>query len=130
MKNLISKKELREFGFIIGFAFPIIIGWLLPLIRGYSFMNWTLLIGIPALILGIAKPTFLLSSYKTWIRIGYIMGWINRRIILGFIFLFILLPISLFMKLFGYDPLKFQKSKKLSYREINSKHSIDLERIF
>ena len=130
MKNTISKKKLREFGILIGFVFPIIIGWLIPLIRGHSFINWTLLIGIPALILGIVKPTSLARSYRIWIKIGYIMGWFNSRIVFGIIFLLVLWPMSLFMKLFGYDPLKLQKNKKSSYREAKNNHFVDLERIF
>ena len=30
MKETISKKQLRDFGLLIGFGFPILIGWLLP----------------------------------------------------------------------------------------------------
>ena len=32
MKELISKKELKEFGYIIAFGFPLLIGIIIPLI--------------------------------------------------------------------------------------------------
>ena len=83
MKNNISKKKLREFGFLIGFGFPLLIGWILPFIIGHSFRNWTLWIGIPALIFAIARPISLFYAYKIWMKLGHILGWINSRIILG-----------------------------------------------
>ena len=59
MKESISKKQLREFGFLIGFGFPIIIGWILPGIGGHPFRLWPLLVGVPSLIIGIIKPYLL-----------------------------------------------------------------------
>ena len=55
MKNNIPKKKLREFGFLIGFTFPMI----LPLIGGHSFRTWTIGISIPSLILAITRPSLL-----------------------------------------------------------------------
>ena len=62
-------------------------------------------------------------------RIGLILGWINSRIILSVVFIVVLQPISLIMKIFGYDPLRQKKINQKSYREINEK-SIELTRIF
>ena len=130
MKSSISQKQLREFGFLIGFGFPIIIGWILPAISGHLFKSWTLLFGIPFLILGILKPSLLFYPYKSWIKIGLTLGWINSRIIFGIIFIFVLLPISFIMKIFRYDPLRRKKSNKETYRENNKSKKIDLTRIF
>ena len=109
MRNKISKKILREFGILIGFTFPILIGWILPAISGHIFRYWSLWVGVPALILGISKPSLLLYPYQAWMKIGLALGWINSHIVLGLVFLLVLQPISLIMKLFGYDPLKKKK---------------------
>ena len=130
MKNSISRKQLREFGFLIGLGFPMLIGWILPAIGGHAFRTWTIWVGIPALILGISKPLLLFYPYKGWMELGNALGWLNSRIILGVVFLLVLLPISLFMRTFGYDPLRKQKGKKNSYRENKKDHKIDLTRIF
>ena len=37
MEEKINKKSLRDFGFVIGFGFPIIFGGIIPLIRGHDF---------------------------------------------------------------------------------------------
>ena len=130
MNESISKKQLREFGFLIGFGFPIIIGWLIPGIYGHFFRIWTLFIAIPFLILGILKPLLLFYPYKAWIVIGLSLGWVNSRIILGLVYLLILQPIALIMKIFGYDPLRKKKSNEISYRENKEGHEVELTRIF
>ena len=69
MKEIISKKQLRDFGLFIGFGFPLLIGWLLPAIVGHRFRPWTLLIGLLAFIFGITSPRMLYYPYKSWIAL-------------------------------------------------------------
>ena len=130
MRTSISTKQLRDFGFLLGFGFPIIIGWLIPTITGHLFRSWSLWIGCPALILGILKPSLLSYPYKGWMALGLALGWINSKLILGLVYLIILLPIAIFMKLFGYDPLRKKKSNQKSYREIKKDENFNLTRIF
>ena len=130
MKDDISKKQLREFGFLIGFGFPIIIGWIIPSIGGHAFRGWTLWIAIPFFITGILKPRLLFYPYKGWMALGLALGWINSRIILGLVFLLVLQPIALIMKFLGHDPLKTKKTNERSYRENKSNTKVDLTRVF
>ena len=132
MKESISKKQLREFGFLIGLGIPIVIGWGIPAISGHMFRTWTLWIGIPSLLLGVLKPFLLYYPYKGWMTLGHALGWVNSRIVLGLVFLIVLQPIAFIMKVFGYDPLRqSQKERKnMSYRELKKNHKIDLTRIF
>ena len=123
---------LREFGFLIGFAFPFLIGWVLPSLASHSFRTWTLWISVPSLIFAILKPSLLYYPYKGWMKLGNFLGLINSHIILGLVFIFVLIPISLIMNLFNYDPLRKRKNKKLneSYREPKKNHMINLNKIF
>ena len=130
MKESISKKQLREFGFLIGFGFPIFIGWIIPAISGHLFRSWSLYIGCPSLILGILKPSLLFYPYKAWMKLGHALGWINSRIILGLVFIIVVQPIAFIMKLFGYDPLRKKKINGPSYRENKEGVEVDLKRIF
>ena len=125
-----SKKQLREFGLVIGFGFPIIIGWIIPFLSGHTFRAWSLYLGLPLLILGIIKPSLLSYPYKGWMAIGLALGWLNSRLILGLIYLVILQPISLIMRILGYDPLNKKKSNVISYREIKKDANFDFKRIF
>tara|TARA_B100000073_G_C23635249_1_gene534287 strand:- start:642 stop:1040 length:399 start_codon:yes stop_codon:yes gene_type:complete len=125
-----SIKELREFGIVIGFIFPLIIGWIIPSLSGHLFGYWTLYPGIILILLGILRPEFLFVPYKLWMKLGDLLGWINSRIILGIVYFFVLIPIAFFMRNFGYDPLRKIKSKKKTYREVKTNQKIDLNRIF
>jgi len=130
MKEIISKKQLREFGLLIGFGFPILIGWLLPSIFGHQFRAWTLWIGVTGLIFGLTAPRLLHYPYKGWMLIGHVLGWINSHIILGLVFIFVLQPIAYIMRLTGYDPLKTKRKLEKTYREVRKDKNIDLKRIF
>ena len=130
MKSLVSKKQLREFGILIGLILPLLIGWILPAISGHLFRVWTIWVGLPFLILGIIKPKLLQNPYHIWMQFGYALGWLNSRIILGSIFIFVLQPISLIMRVFSYDPLRKKKSSLISYKESKRNHKVDLTRIF
>ena len=130
MKKTISKKQLREFGLLIGFGFPILIGWLLPALVGHEFKAWTLWVGIPGLILGLVAPRLLHYPYKGWMALGHALGWVNSHIILGLVFIFVLQPIAYVMRLTGYDPLRRRRKGETTYRENRQNHRTDLTRIF
>jgi len=125
-----SKKQLREFGFLIGLGLPIFIGLIIPLIVGHTLKGWTLWIALPFLVLGILKPQLLFYPYKVWMKIGLVLGWINSRIILGIVFFLVLQPIALIMKFLGHDPLKIKKSNEISYRENLSNYKVNLKKLF
>ena len=130
MKDIISKKQLREFGLLIGFGFPILIGWLLPSLFGHQFRTWTLWIGVPGLLIGFTAPRLLHYPYKGWMLLGNVLGLINSHIILGLVFIFVLQPIAYIMRLTGYDPLKTKRKVEKTYREVRKDKKIDLKRIF
>ena len=130
MKEIIQKKQLREFGLLIGFGFPLFIGWLIPTLTGHGFRTWSLWIGFSGLIIGLTSPRLLYYPYKFWIKLGIILGWINSRIILGLVFMIVLLPISFIMRIFAYDPLRTKRKAETTYRENRKNHHTDLTRIF
>ncbi len=130
MKNSLTKKQLREFGLLIGFALPLMIGLVIPVIWGHNFRLWTLWVGITSITVSIIKPKLLTQPYKAWMLLGHMLGWINSRIILGIIFFLVVQPISLIMKVFGYDPLRKKNLGLKTYRENCQSKKIDLTRIF
>ena len=130
MKEIISKKQLREFALLIGVGFPLFIGWLIPSLTGHGFRAWTLLVGFPALMIGLISPFLLNYPYKLWMKLGLILGWVNSRVILGFVYIIVLIPISFVMRLIGYDPLRTKRNGEKTFREKRKNHPTDLTRIF
>ena len=130
MNNYPSQKELRNFGLFIGITFLLFLGWLVPLINGHSFAKWTIYISLPFIIIGIIKPNLLFLTYKLWISLGNLLGWINSYIILGLIYIIILIPIAFVMRIVRYDPLRIREKNKLTYKEYRKNQHIDLTKIF
>ena len=130
MKDTISKKQLREFGLLIGFGFPLFIGWLIPALTGHGFRAWTLWVGSLGILIGLTSPRLLYYPYKFWMKLGLALGWVNSRIILGLVYMIVLLPIAFVMRLIGYDPLRTKQNEENTYRENQKDHQTDLTRIF
>ncbi|MFN9546908.1 MAG: SxtJ family membrane protein [Cyanobacteriota bacterium] len=125
-----SRRQLREFGLLIGLVFPILLGWLLPALHGHPFRMWTLWIGAPALVLGLAWPRALAWPYRGWMALGHALGWINSHLILGLVFLLVLQPIAAVMRALGHDPLRRRRTTGESYREKPSGSTVDMRKIF
>lgn len=130
MEKKITKKQLKEFSILVGLGFPIIIGFLIPLLIGHTFKIWTLSIGIIFLLWGFINPIGLKLPYRLWMSLGNLLSYINGPIIIGLVYLLVMLPIALIMRLFSYDPLKLKKTKKSTYRIKVGNHKVDLTRIF
>lgn len=129
-KIIFSKRQLRDFGLLIGLLFPLIFGIVIPFFAGHDLKLWTLILGSILIIFAIFSPNSLKYPYKFWMKIGLILGWINSRIILGVIFLLVLIPISVIMKILGYDPLRKKFNNSKSYKENTPHRKIDIKRIF
>ena len=126
----VSKKQLREFGILLGIVFPVVFGWFIPALKGHHAPVWPFVVGIPSLTLGLIAPRLLQWPYQGWMKLGHVLGWINGHLILGAVFLFVLQPIAYVMRLTGYDPLKCKRSGLESYREQSKNKTVDLTRIF
>ena len=60
------------------------------------------------LVAGLVLPRLLTPFYRAWMRFSHVLGWVNVRIILGFVFFVLVTPIGLFMRLFGKDMLQIR----------------------
>jgi hypothetical protein len=65
----------------------------------------TAITGTLLVVLGLVYPPLLRVPNRLWWRFSHILGWINSRIILGFLFFVVLAPIGLWWRVKGKDPL-------------------------
>jgi len=124
-----SAKELKQFGLTLAAVIAVLFGLLFPTIFDWSYANYSWLFVIYLLISALIVPKSLKFVYKIFSRIGQILNWINTKIILGFIFIVLFIPIELFFKLIARDLLKKKFDSNLeTYREVppENKQKVDL----
>ena len=114
-----SRKDLKNFGFIIGFIL-LIIGVFLFVREKDSFVYFfsigSILIG-----LGIITPLILKPIYKIWMIFAVIIGWVMTRVILSVLFYLIISTIGIFTRLIGKDFLNLKSKNNESYWNIRNK---------
>ena len=99
----LDKNNLRKFGIIMAAAFLLITIFIL--VRHKHSILPTVIISLAFLVLANIAPILLKPIYILWMRLAFILSWINTHIVLLIIFYLILTPIGLGMKLFGIDSL-------------------------
>jgi len=115
-----TMKDLRSFGLLVGAVFSVIGLW--PMIfREEPMRLWALGLGGTLILLGGVAPQLLAPAHKGWMWIGHILGWINTRILLGFVFYGLVTPIGLFFRLMGKNTVRQTFSEvSQSYRVLRT----------
>lgn len=93
--------ELKRFGLTMMWVFPLVFMGLLPWLFERGLPWWPLVLSGLLATLYLAYPKGLYYPYRIWMAIALVLGWINTRIILGFAFFGLILPIGLLLRLFG-----------------------------
>ena len=104
MPREIENKQLRSFGFTVGGIFALIALWPL-IVRAEDPRWWAVVVAGCLLVPAVVFPKSLTWVYKGWMALGHVLGWINTRIILGFVFYFVVTPIGIIRRLLGKDPM-------------------------
>lgn len=112
-----TRRELRQFGLLTGSLIAVLLGGLIPWLRGRSYPAWPWIVGAVLLGCGAIYPAALRYPFAIWSAAGGLLGWINSRLILGLVFYLLVTPMGLVMKLMGRDPMarKFEPGAQ-SYR--------------
>ena len=127
MEETLTTRQLRNFGLVVGGLILLLFSWLLPALHGHPIAIWPIWIGLPLLLLGLIAPRSLRQPYRAWMAIGHGLGWINGRVILTLVYLLVLQPIALVMRLCGHDPLRRRwDANARSYREVRASMPINL----
>ena len=120
MDQVVTRKQLRQFGLLVGAIFAMFGLW--PLVFGGEPLRpWAIGIGGLLIALGGVLPQLLAPIYKRWMWVGHILGYINTRILLGVVFYGLVTPIGLVFRLMGKDTMRqgFAESST-TYRMVRS----------
>ena len=123
-------KSLRIFGLTLSLILIILFNVLLPFFLEYEVPLWPVIISAPLVMLALLKPDMLGIVHQSWMIIGNCLGWVNTRIILGFIFMCVFLPTGIVIKVLRKDLLsKTISSGQNSYRVTSmSRNKIHFEK--
>ncbi|MFC1769700.1 SxtJ family membrane protein [Nitrospirota bacterium] len=105
-----TKKDLRNFGLVVGGVILALGLWLLWKDRPAT----PCFLGTGAILmtLGLIAPKILLPLQRLWMSLAVVLGFIMTRVILTALFYLTITPIALIMRLFGkkFMPLGFDKN--------------------
>lgn len=121
LASTLDKKELRNFGLVFAAGLILFFGLLIPWLIGYAWPVWPWIAAGVFAIFGIIFPIVLSPLNWLWLKIGFVLGWINTRIILGLIFFVILFPISLVMRIIGKDSMHRKLDEMATTYRVSSK---------
>ncbi len=126
-----KRKQLRQFGFLLGCLIPLFFCVLLPALHSHSAPLWPVGIGVMLILLGVLAPQRLSPVYRGWMALGNVLGFINSHLILGVVFVLVLQPIALIMRCMGHDPLRKRwDASSDSYREESQGRRTNLKQPF
>ena len=122
-----SRRDLRNFGLVVGTGFVIIGGLLLWKEKGL--WPWFGGAGLMLILLGMAAPPLLKPLQKSWMTLAVIMGWLMTRLILSLLFFLVLTPIGLAGRLAGKKFLSPPPDDGESYWIRRSREDQDARRL-
>jgi hypothetical protein len=127
-----DKKNLKNFGITMCVVFLVITG--LIIVKHRHSAVPTAVISGTFLFLALIQPLLLKPVYIPWMKLVFVLGWINTRLILSIIFYLVFTPIGLTLKLFGVDLLdrKIDKNRQSYWQKREKKefNPLDYERQF
>jgi Saxitoxin biosynthesis operon protein SxtJ len=116
MAGTYTRRQLRDFGLLVGGIFGVIGLW--PLLwRQQSPRTWAMVLFAVLVLPALVAPPILAPAYRAWMKLAEVLAWINTRILLGAVFYGVVTPIGLVMRLLGRDPMHRQLDRQgESYR--------------
>jgi len=96
-----NPRVLRPFGLLLALFLAAVVGGLLPWLGLFPHQPWLWWLGGGVGGLAVAAPTWLGPVHWGWLKLGAVLGWINSRLLLGFVFFGVVWPIGLMRRWAG-----------------------------
>ena len=114
-------RELRQFGITTGTIVVVLFAGLFPWLLARPIPLWPLVLGGVLVVWGLLLPGSLGPVYRGWMRFGLVMGKITTPVLMTLIFVLVILPLALVLRLLKKAPMyrKFDRDAS-SYRVAGS----------
>jgi hypothetical protein len=132
MTEAVRKKKSwrveREFGLIVGGMLLLLSSWWLFRGKFHTATQITLPLGGALVLFGLVFPRALFYPNKAWMALAEVLSYVSTRIVLAFVYFFVITPIGCIKRMTGWDPLNRRAAPSESYwrdyseRQRNSRH--------
>lgn len=125
--------ELRKFALMMMWAIPLLFIVIFPWLFDNAIIWWSLAATVIAGILYLLYPKGIYPFYRIWMAIASVIGWVNTRVILAFVFYCMILPIGILLRLFGklqYNSATYKDKQSYWITSEAKLDNADLERPF
>jgi hypothetical protein len=95
----------KEFGLIVGAVFLLLGAWWWYRGKFVTAREIAIAVGALLILLGLIAPRLLVYPNRIWTLLAELLGFVSTRIILAFVFFFVITPIGVTKRLLGWDPL-------------------------
>lgn len=99
-----DRATLRKFGLMMALGFVLIS--LIIFTKHKHSLTLTVVAALSWMLTAIFAPGLLKYIYIFWMKLAYILSWINTRLLLCIIFYLVFSPVGLFMRLFRVNLLE------------------------
>lgn len=123
-----TKKELREFGLVVGIAFALL-GGLMWWKHGH--VDPKIFWGISAFLIvsGLLVPVILRPFQWFWMKLAHVLGYVMNRVLLGLIFYIIFTFVAMIMRAIKRDIMERHPDKAVeSYWKLRDGEPVPAER--
>ncbi|MBI5075987.1 MAG: hypothetical protein HZB62_12575 [Nitrospirae bacterium] len=128
MKTIIPEldsAELRKFGLLMAAFLVAFLGLIAPWLFGVSFPVWPWIVAAVLFFFSLTYPVGIRPLYMGWMRVALVAGSLNNYLLLSLVFIVIIVPMGMLMRLSGYDPLRTKAAPDcLSFRKKSASRSI------
>ncbi len=127
-----DKAALRRFGLTMSVSFAVIT--LVIFLKKGEVTVIAPAISLILLIAALISPIILSYVYIFWMKLAFLLGWLNTRLLLCIIFYAVFAPVGLILRLFRVDPLERRLDEGISSywkpKEDKRFMAVDYERQF
>lgn len=96
----------RSFGILLSIVF-LIIG-LKPLLARQSLRGWCVAFSGLCLVVALVRPGVFKKANQLWIQLGMLLSRLVNPLIMGLLFVLVVVPTGLLLRLLGKDPLRLR----------------------
>ena len=116
-----DKKSLRNFALVLAAMIVLMFGLVLPWLWDRPFRTWPWIVAAVLTAWGLVAPGTLKPLHAAWMRLAFVLGWINTRILLGIVFYVLLMPLGLAFRLFSRDAMARKFDQAIASYRVTSK---------